>query len=257
MLSFSINTLPEQFQLEWHQLLLAALGVMVIGFSKSGIKGIAIISVTILALVFGSKASSGIMLTFLIVGDCIAVVYYKRHVQWKLLFKFLPWMLAGVFLGVFIGKDLNEVMFKRVLSYIILLSVVLMFYFERRKDKAVPDQWWFAAIMGLGAGFTTMIGNMAGAFSNLFFLALRVPKNEFIGTAAWLFFIINLVKLPFHIFYWKTISLDTINLTGHLLIFLLIGFAMGFKLLKYINNTTFRRFILVVTFLGALLILFK
>ena len=45
-----------------------------------------------------------------------------------------------------------------------------------------------------------MIGNLAGSFADIYFLAMRLPKNGFIGTAAWLFLIINVFKLPFHIF---------------------------------------------------------
>jgi uncharacterized membrane protein YfcA len=253
----SISTLPEQFQLPLSSLALAAVAVFIVGLSKSGIKGIFIIVVLMLAHVFESKASTGIVVPFLICGDIIAVWYYKKHVQWKILFKLLPWMVIGVLLGVYVGKDLNEANFKTGLAIIILISVIMMFWWERKKVKKVPNQWWFAGIMGLGAGFTTMIGNMAGVFSNLFFLAMRLPKNEFIGTAAWLFFIINLFKLPFHIFVWKTITIDTLNLNLHFIPFLLVGFWVGLKILTKINDRFFRNFILFVTFLGALFILLK
>lgn len=228
-----------------------------IGLSKSGIKGIATVVVIILANIFESKASTGILLPFLIAGDIIAVWYYQKHVQWKLLFKLLPWMIFGVLLGVYVGKDLDEASFKFGFAIVVLISVIMMFWWERQKVKKVPNHWSFAAIMGLGAGFTTMIGNMAGAFSNLFFLAMRLPKNEFIGTAAWLFFIINLFKLPFHVFVWHTISKESVMVNFLFLPFLLFGFFIGLKILKKINEKLFRNFILVVTFLGALLILFK
>ena len=66
--------------------------------------------------------------------------------------------------------------------------------------------------MGLLSGFTSMIGNLAGSFADIYFLAMRLPKNEFIGTAAWLFFIINVFKLPFHIFIWKIVTFETLCL---------------------------------------------
>jgi len=43
-----------------------------------------------------------------------------------------------------------------------------------------------------------MMENLAGAFSKHFFLAMRLPKNEFIGTAAWLC-LLSCFKLPFHV----------------------------------------------------------
>jgi hypothetical protein len=61
------------------------------------------------------------------------------------------------------------------------------------------------------AGITTMLGNLAGAFSNLYFLAMRLPKNHFIGTSAWLFLVINLFKLPFQVLYWKNITISSLQ----------------------------------------------
>ena len=85
-----------------------------IGLSKSGIKGIATIFVTLMAIVFGGKSSTGVLLPLLIVGDIFAVIYYKRHVQWRLLFQLLPWMIIGVLLGVWLGRDIEEKLFKQV-----------------------------------------------------------------------------------------------------------------------------------------------
>ena len=61
-----------------------------------------------------------------------------------------------------------------------------------RKSKKVPAHPAFAGFIGTLAGVTTMIGNLAGPFSNLYFLAMRLPKNEFIGTAAWLYLLQDL-----------------------------------------------------------------
>ncbi len=150
-----------------------------------------VVIVTLMALVHGAKASTGILLPLLIFADILAVTYYNRHTQWKYLFKFLPWMVFGVLVAVFVGKDLSENLFRKGMAVIILVSVIIMFLWERYEQKNVPDKTWFVSSTGFLAGFTTMIGNLAGAFTNIFFLATRIPKNEFIGTAAWLFFIIN------------------------------------------------------------------
>ena len=172
--------------------MIAFSAALLLGIAKSGIKGLAILIVTGLALVYGAKESTGILMPLLICGDILAVIYYKRHVKWIYLIKLLPWMVAGVLIGVVFGKDLPEDLFKSGMAVIILFSVAMMYYWERKKDRKVPNHLSFAALMGMMAGFTTMVGNLAGVFSNIYFLAIKLPKNEFIGTAAWLFFIINL-----------------------------------------------------------------
>lgn len=243
--------LSELTLIDWVALIGAS---FIIGLSKSGIKGISIIIVALLVFVFGAKVSTGILLPMLIVGDIFAVIYYNRHAQWKYLVRLLPFMMLGVVLGTWIGDSLSEEVFRKSMALVIFISVLFMFWWDRRKSKQVPKHVGFAGVMGLTAGFTTMVGNLAGSFANIFFLAMQLPKNAFIGTTAWLFLIINLFKVPFHIFSWKTMTIDTIQVSAVAVPAIFIGLFVGVRLLKRVNDQLFRRFILVMTALGAVII---
>lgn len=236
---------------------LAISAAIVIGLSKAGIKGIAIVNVTLMALAFEAKESTGIVVPLLIFGDVFAVIYYNRHAQWSYIIRFLPWMIFGILIGVLLGNDLDEQAFKIGMAVIILVSVGMMYWWDRRKSKTVPTHWLFAGTVGTIAGITTMIGNLGGAFSNIYFLAMRVPKNEFIGTAAWLFLIINIIKLPFHIFIWETISTETLLFDLKLIPGIILGIIVGIKVVKQIKDDFYRKMILVLTALGAIVIFFK
>jgi len=236
---------------------LAFTAVFILGISKAGIKGIAIIIVTLMALAFGAKESTGVLVPLLVVGDTFAVIYYNRHAQWKYVLAFLPWMILGIFIGTAVGKDLPGNTFKIGMSVIILVTVIIMYWWDRKKSKHVPTHWAFAGFIGTIAGITTMIGNLAGAFSNIYFLAMRLPKNEFIGTAAWLFFIVNIFKLPFHIFIWKTITPDTLLINLKLVPGIILGLFIGVRLVKIIKDQFYRKMILILTAIGAFLILFR
>ncbi|MGK0493954.1 MAG: putative membrane protein YfcA [Maribacter sp.] len=237
--------------------ILASAAAFVIGLSKAGIKGVAVINVTFMALAFGAKESTGMVVPLLILADIFAVIYYNRHTQWKYVFKLLPWMIIGVLIGVYVGKDLPEPLFKIGMAIIILVTVFMMYWWDRKKIKTVPKHWSFSSAIGIVAGITTMVGNLAGAFSNIYFLAMRLPKNHFIGTAAWLFLIVNIIKLPFHIFVWETISKETLLLNVKLLPGIIIGFLVGIKIISLIKEAFFRKMILVLTALGAILIIFQ
>src|SRR5438552_18532556 len=93
----------------WVLILLSA---FIIGLSKAGLKGIDMLNVTLMAIVFGSKASTGIVLPLLCAADILAVLYYHRHAQWPLFWRLVPWMAIGILIGVFTGKDLNEAIFR-------------------------------------------------------------------------------------------------------------------------------------------------
>ena len=237
--------------------ILAYGAAFIIGLSKAGIKGVAVMNVTLMALAFGAKESTGMVVPLLILADIFAVIYYNRHTQWKYVFKVLPWMILGVLIGVVIGKDLPEKFFKIGMSVIIITTVFMMYWWDRKKIKTVPTHWAFASSIGTIAGITTMVGNLAGAFSNIYFLAMQLPKNHFIGTAAWLFLIMNLIKLPFHFLVWETISFESLSLNLMLIPGIMLGFFIGVKFIKLIKEAFFRKMILVLTAVGAVLIMFS
>jgi uncharacterized protein len=238
-------------------LVLVFAGAFIIGLAKAGLKGIDMLNVTLMALVFGGKASTGIVLPLLCAADIAAVLYYNRHAQWKHFWKLLPWMAAGILIGVYAGKDLDEIVFRRVMAVIIILTVVIILIMEFRKSVNVPTHPLFAASTGIAAGIATMLGNLAGAFSNLYFLAMRLPKNNFIGTAAWLFLVINLFKLPFQVFYWKNITISSLQADLLLLPALALGFWAGVKIVKRIKDDNYRKTVIVLTLIGAVVIFLK
>lgn len=238
-------------------LVLIALSAFIIGLSKAGLKGIDMLNVTLMTIVFGGKASTGIVLPLLCAADIMAVKYYHRHAQWPHFWKLIPWMVAGILVGVFIGKDLNEGIFRKIMATIIVLTVVIMLFMELRKVTRIPNNIFFTGSMGLVSGFTTMLGNLAGAFSNIYFLAMRLPKNDFIGTGAWVFLVINLFKLPFQIIYWKNITASTLLTDLALLPFLAVGFWCGIKLVAVIKDDLYRQVVIVLTLIGAVFIFMK
>ncbi|MBC7688526.1 MAG: sulfite exporter TauE/SafE family protein [Aquabacterium sp.] len=246
LLSYSIGN--------WFLILIAA---FIIGLSKAGLKGIDMMNVTIMAIVFGGKASTGVVLPLLCVADIMAVKFYNRHAQWPHFWKLIPWMMLGILIGVFVGKDLNEAIFRKLMAFIIILTVVIMIALEFRKTASVPSNKLFVSGMGITAGFTTMLGNLAGAFSNIYFLAMRMPKNNFIGTAAWVFLVINLFKLPFQVFFWKNITPATLQTDLLLLPALFAGFWAGLKIVSKIKDDSYRKVVIVLTLLGAVVIFLK
>lgn len=232
-------------------------GAFILGLAKAGLKGIDMLNVTIMALVFGGKASTGVVLPLLCAADIAAVVYYHRHAQWKHFWKLLPWMAAGILIGVYAGKDMNEILFRKIMAVIIVITIVIMLVMELKKNKNISAHPLFAASTGVAAGFTTMLGNLAGAFANVYFLAMRMPKNDFIGTAAWVFLVINVFKLPFQIFFWKNITVHSLQTDLLLLPALAIGFVCGIKIVRYIKDDNYRKLVMLLTVAGAVVIFLR
>ncbi len=252
-----MHDILAQMNISWTYWGLAVVSAFLLGIAKGGIKGLGVIITTFFAIAFTSKASTGIVMPLLMAGDLFAVIYYHRHARWSYLWRLMPWIIGGVLIGVWYGKDLPEAEFKKGMALLILISVGLMWLLDRAKRIQIPDNSLLAGVMGTLAGFSTMVGNLAGPFSELYFLAIRMPKEEFIGTAAWLFFLVNIFKLPFHIFSWHTIHIDSLYTDIVLLPAELLGLWAGVIMVKKIHQDHFRKAIMILTTLGSLLIFIR
>ncbi|KJF42908.1 MULTISPECIES: sulfite exporter TauE/SafE family protein [Draconibacterium] len=239
--------------LQW--ILLAVCG-MLVGMSKVGVPGVSMLVVPTLALIFGGKASTGILLPMLMMADLFGVGYYHRHAEWKYLWKLLPWAFVGIGIALWVGEVVNDTWFKNIIAILVFLCIGLMLWRDRKKGQNLfPDTWWFSATMGVLGGFATMIGNVAGPIFAIYLLAMHLPKNSFIGTGAWFFLIVNFSKFPLHIFVWKTINLDTLTLDLMLLPAIAFGAFAGIKLVQKISDKLYRTAVIIVTALSAFLLL--
>jgi len=236
--------------LQWFWVMLAA---FLVGFSKTGISGLTMLIIPIIAGIFGGKASTGIILPMLLVGDVFAVSYYKKHADWGKIRKLLPWALVGILIGGVVGNYINDKQFKLFIASSVLICVIILIYTEKKKDKIkVPEGAWFNILIGIASGFTSMIGNAAGPVFSIYLLTIGLKKNNYMGTASWFFFIINLTKLPLQIFFWHNISTKTTILALTMIPAITLGAFLGIKVVKRLNEKLFRYIIILMTILVAI-----
>lgn len=245
------------FDLTYTQVLIVASVALLIGMAKTGINGAGMLAVPLLATVFGGQLSSGIMLPILLLADVLGVWYYHRHASWKHLKILFPWAAVGVVLGTIAGSYINDQVFKVVMAATIVVSVVIMLWLEKlgSADK-VPDKKSFAVATGVAGGFTSMVGNLAGSVMSVYLLSVRLPKNAFIGTTAWFFLVVNWFKVPFHVFVWKTIQWNTVLFSLATFPLIILGAYLGIILVRKLTDTMYRWFIIVMTLIAAMGMLF-
>lgn len=235
---------------EWAVLLFAAL---LVGFAKTAIGGVTMLAIPLLAAVFGGKVSTGIMLPMLLTGDLMAIVSYRKNVVWKNVLSPLPWAALGILAGAFVGNLIDDRTFLYLIGGVVLLCLALLVWGEwKGKDLTVPSKPWFYISVGILSGFASMIGNAAGPIFSMYLLALGLRKDNYMGTNAWFFFIVNTIKLPFQIFVWHNIGLSSLIITPVMLPVIALGAVIGFKVLKKINEEIFRRIIIVMTLIAAI-----
>ena len=238
---------------DWSILFLSA---VLIGMSKTGIQGISLLAVPLMALTFGAKPSTGLILPVLCFADLIAVLYYRRKAEWKYILKLLPAALLGFAVALWVDKLIPPTEFKHLLGVCLLVVLIVMFWSDwKGKENTLSNHWWFGALFGLMGGFTTMIGNAAGPVMAIYLLSTRMPKLNFIGTNAWFFLVINYLKIPVQVFAWGNITKTSLMLDICTIPFVIIGGILGIALIKKLPEKGFRYFTTAVTCLSVLILL--
>lgn len=244
------------YHFTYFEFLLLLLVAMFIGMSKTGVHGAGMLAVPLLANIFGGQLSSGIMLPMLVLADVMGVWYYHRHASWHHLKILFPWSALGVVLGTIVGSYIDDKVFKIIMAVIILVSVVVMLWLERGHKEEVPHNKGFGITTGVLGGFTSMVGNLAGTVMAVYLLSMRLPKNAFIGTTAWFFMATNWFKVPFHVFAWHTISLNTFLLDLMTLPMIFVGAFLGVIIVRKLSEKAYRWFIIAMTLIAAFFMLF-
>ncbi len=246
----------QSYNLTFLQWIIVLICGIMIGFTKTSIGGLTMIIIPILAGIFEARPSVGLLLPMLMMGDVFAVKYYKHNVEWTYLKRLLPWTLAGIIIGLLVGNYISDRQFKITMAIIILSGLGIMIWQGYKQDSIkIPTQWWFAMLTGLAGGFATMIGNAAGPIMSVYFLAMLLPKYGFIGTRAWFFMIVNLIKLPLHIIVWKTINIQTLVFNVAMFPAIAIGAVVGYQIVKLIPEKPYRYIIIILTAIAAIKLL--
>ncbi|MGL4609697.1 MAG: sulfite exporter TauE/SafE family protein [Trueperaceae bacterium] len=251
-------SLPEYPIIFW---LFATFVALLIGVDKSGFGGgISVIAVPLLALIIPPADASALVLPVLIFGDILAFRNYRKTIDAKTFKLLLPCLLLGVFIGLFFFRSVIDD--KRVLNVGVAVISLGFVVFQLTREALFkrlehhPSSKVWGAILGVAAGFTSMIAHVGGPLVTVYLLPQNLGRDYFIGTGITMFFITNLVKLPLYGF------LGLLHLGNALTILLLLPFTyVGSRLGLYLNrrcsNMMFNRAMYVFMTLTAVQLLFR
>lgn len=265
--------------------LLVAAGALVVGFSKTALPGAGTIAVGLFALAMPAKESTAALLLLLIVGDLTALWVYRREPDLKMLVRLIPSVMIGVVVGTIFFATVGGDVVRGTIGVILLALVAVTVWRRRQAERAKaavaassddatagntgqeaqpgrgatvgpaessPTRIWISrAIYGLLGGFTTMVANAGGPVMTMYFYAMRLPVLTFLGTAAWFFAIVNILKLPFSASL-GLFSRDTFVMDAMLVPVVLLGALIGAVVARRVSQGVFEKAVLVLTVASAL-----
>lgn len=221
---------------------------VLVGFAKTALGGVGLISVALFAAVLPARESTGALLLLLLVGDVVAVLVYRRHADWPALLRLVRSVVVGVVLGVAFLALAGNATVRRTIG-VVLLGLVTVHLLQLRHPSPAP-RTVPAAFFGSLAGFTTMVANAGGPVMALYLLAARTDKLVFLGTSAWFFLVVNAVKVPFSVAL-GLVDRPTLLLDAALAPAVLVGAAIGLVVVKRIPQARFEQVVLALTVLAA------
>ena len=237
--------------LDWGQLSILILSALLIGINKTAVPGIGVLPVVLLALWFEPRRSAGLQLVMLAMTDVMAVAYYRRHADWKIVLRLCPWALCGLAVGHFSLDLISDDLMRPVLGGIIIALCILRQFYKRISPDKIPSGNVIAGVCGVLLGFTTMVANAAGPVAAIYFLTMKLPKDKYMGCSAWFFLLINWTKLPIF-WYQGRITQESFLLDLTMIPFLVIGAGVGIWLLPKIPQKLFENIIEVLIVITAL-----
>lgn len=235
-----------------------AVAAAVVGFAKTGINGAGSLAIVLFAAVLPARASTGALLPILIAGDVFATRFYRHHVEWRMLARLAPWVVAGTGLGALVLHLADDATMRPAIGAILLALLggqLLAKRFLRSSEGVLSGAPKGAAGgVGIAAGATTMVANAGGPVMVLYLLLAGLSKHRFVGTLAWFFLAVNLLKAPVSIglglITWQTLVITLILLPA-----VGLGAWLGLTVVNRVNHKQFEYATLACSGAGAALLI--
>ena len=182
----------------WHFYLAAIPAVLLMGLSKGGFSGLAILSTPLVAMVTSPVRAAAIMLPILVVQDMVSVWAYRREWSRRNLAIMLPGATVGITAGFLLARHVPDAAVTLAVG-LVSVGFVLWQWLKHARTGALPPEpanvpkglFW-----GTVSGFTSFISHTGGPPFQVYTLPQQMSPALYAGTTTIFFAIMNLAKLP-------------------------------------------------------------
>jgi len=230
------------------QWLLGIFSAFMIGVAKTGAPGVGTMIAPLMVLTVGdARFAAAWTLPVLSTADVFAVAYWRRHAEARQLFALIPWVLAGI-VGGALALSLDEQIIRRIIG-VIIVGMLLVYLW--RRFSPTPQVAGNPAFYGICTGFASTLANAAGPVMNLYLLTRKLPKEKFVATGAWFFFVVNLLKAPVyawhHLYSRASLTFDLLMVPA-----VLAGAITGRWLIRHMRQDAFEVLVIALTAISCL-----
>lgn len=232
---------------------MSAFVAFLIGLAKGGLGGtLGSLATPLMALVLPADECLGLILPMLMLADVFAVAFYWKRWNRKLVWRMLPWGVAGV-LGAMLFVTHTPAQTLQIILGIIVLVFALFKLFEGRILALVryQDEKWHGNLTGAVAGLTSALAHNGGAPVAIYLLLQKeLTPVQINATTAIFFAILNWVKAPLYLA-GGMLDFQQIGSIASMLLFVPLGVWAGTRVAYRIRRDVFDRVVILFLLISA------
>ena len=199
------------------------------------------------------KTAIFLVACFHLFSNLFKVKLFLKAIDLKIVLVFgLPSIIFAFIGALLIARLPVDVIKTSAAIFLIVFSSYSFFKPTFKLKKTIPIAIIGGSLSGLLAG---LIG-MGGAIRSIFLIAFSLPKEVYVGSSALIALVIDLTRVPTYWFTGMVASQSYYILIPFLIISAFLGTKLGKLLLNKVNQTTFRRGVLVMLLIVGFKLLF-
>ena len=218
---------------------IACLGVLVVSFAGFGF---ALVMVPLLTIFFAPKDFLPSYHILAVVCQLVLALKSHKHIQWRLLAKLLTMAIVGIPLGTIALKHLPTEIISLAIAVLTLLFATI---FIVNAKVHVKKNIILETLAGLSSGFLSGSTAQSGPPIVLYGLARQWDKDVFRSTLLIYFSGLSVMTLGWY-FYMEMVTVKATATAGVAILPALAVSYVGIHLKNRVNETIFRRVVLVV-----------
>lgn len=162
--------------------------------------GASLILIPILNLFLPSSAVPFSLTIGTFTSSVSRIAVFKKHINWKIFFGFVPFSIPAVLFGAYLIKYVNTNYLQLIVAIFLVANLPQVFkskISEESEEKPYPKG--VLAIVGFMAGFVSGITGAIGLLFNRFYFKFGLQKEEIVATRAANEVFLHLIKLTVYI----------------------------------------------------------
>jgi len=128
------------------------------------------------------------------------IAVFKKSINWKIFFWFVPFSIPAVLLGAWLMKYVNPTYLQFFVALFLVTNITELFRSKKniqKEEKPYPK--YILALVGFFAGFVSGVTGAIGLLFNRFYLRYGLTKEEIVATRSANEIFLHLIKLIIYV----------------------------------------------------------